>query len=80
MICLADKERGQVLRSVLRFGGMIGRSQATIKAIETGKLALSEDLATLISVALGTDKEWLLKNGGVMFTLFTSRPTRIICR
>jgi DNA-binding XRE family transcriptional regulator len=43
-------------------GGMIGRSQATIKAIETGKLALSEDLATLISVLLGTDKQWLLDN------------------
>jgi hypothetical protein len=41
---------------------MIGRSQATIKAIETGKLALSEDLATLISVLLGTDKQWLLDN------------------
>src|ERR1700747_584422 len=43
-------------------GGLIGRSQATIKAIEIGKLALSEDLATLISVVLGTDKQWLLDN------------------
>jgi len=41
---------------------MIGRSQATIKAIETGKLALSEDLATLISALMSTDKQWLLDN------------------
>jgi transcriptional regulator with XRE-family HTH domain len=43
-------------------GGMIGRSQATVKAVEIGRLPLSEDLATLISVVLGTDKQWLLKN------------------
>jgi DNA-binding XRE family transcriptional regulator len=42
--------------------GMIGRTQATIKAIETGKLALSENLAALIANILGTDKQWLLDN------------------
>jgi DNA-binding XRE family transcriptional regulator len=42
--------------------GMIGRTQATIKAIETGKLALSENLAALIANTLGTDKQWLLNN------------------
>jgi transcriptional regulator with XRE-family HTH domain len=42
--------------------GMIGRSPATIKAVETGKLALSEKLATLISSVTGGDKKWLLEN------------------
>jgi transcriptional regulator with XRE-family HTH domain len=38
------------------------RSPATIKAVEIGKLALSENLATLISEVTGTDKQWLLEN------------------
>src|SRR5260370_5706649 len=42
--------------------GMIGRTQATIKAIETGKLALSKNLAALIANILGADKQWLLNN------------------
>ena len=38
-------------------------SPATIKAVEIGKLALSESLALRISHALGTqDVDWLLKN------------------
>lgn len=38
------------------------RSPATIKAVEIGKLALSENLATLISEVTGADKKWLLEN------------------
>jgi DNA-binding XRE family transcriptional regulator len=42
---------------------LVGCSLATIKAIEIGKLALSEDLASRISKELGFfDKDWLLKN------------------
>jgi transcriptional regulator with XRE-family HTH domain len=41
---------------------MIMRSPATIKAVEIGKLALSENLATLISQVTGADKKWLLEN------------------
>jgi DNA-binding XRE family transcriptional regulator len=42
--------------------GWIGRSAATIKAVEIGKLALSENLATLIASVTGADKKWLLRN------------------
>jgi DNA-binding XRE family transcriptional regulator len=42
---------------------LVGCSLATIKAVETGKLALSESLATRISQALDfLDKDWLVKN------------------
>jgi transcriptional regulator with XRE-family HTH domain len=41
---------------------MIMRSPATIKAVEIGKLALSENLAALISEVTGADKNWLLEN------------------
>ena len=42
---------------------LVGCSLPTIKAIETGKLALSEGLASRISQALEIwDKDWLLKN------------------
>jgi len=41
---------------------LIMRSAATIKAVEIGKLALSEKLATLISDVTGADKKWLLEN------------------
>jgi transcriptional regulator with XRE-family HTH domain len=41
---------------------MTMRSPATIKAVEIGKLALSENLATLIEEATGADKKWLLEN------------------
>jgi DNA-binding XRE family transcriptional regulator len=40
----------------------IGRSWSTIKAIETGKLALSDNLAALIASVTGSDKRWLLNN------------------
>jgi DNA-binding XRE family transcriptional regulator len=42
--------------------GWVGRSAATIKAIEIEKLALSENLATLIASVTGGDKKWLLRN------------------
>jgi transcriptional regulator with XRE-family HTH domain len=41
---------------------MIMRSPATVKAVEIGKLALSENLAALISEVTGADKKWLLEN------------------
>jgi transcriptional regulator with XRE-family HTH domain len=41
---------------------LIMRSPATVKAVEIGKLALSENLATLIEEATGADKKWLLEN------------------
>ena len=41
---------------------MTMRSPGTIKAVEIGKLALSENLATLISEVTGADKQWLLEN------------------
>jgi DNA-binding XRE family transcriptional regulator len=40
----------------------VGRSWSAIKAIETGKLALSPELAALIASTTGTDKNWLLAN------------------
>jgi DNA-binding XRE family transcriptional regulator len=42
--------------------GWIGRSAATIKAVEIGKLALSGNLAALIASVTGANKEWLLRN------------------
>jgi transcriptional regulator with XRE-family HTH domain len=45
------------------FGRMVGRSAATIKSVEIGKLALSPCLADRIDHALGIRaREWLLKN------------------
>src|ERR1700730_9827032 len=42
---------------------LVGCSPETIKAVEVGKLALSEGLAARISRALGFNKaDWLLKN------------------
>jgi transcriptional regulator with XRE-family HTH domain len=41
---------------------LIMRTLPTIKAIETGKLPLSENLATLISEVTGVDRLWLLEN------------------
>jgi len=41
---------------------LVSCSPATIKAVEIGKLALSDSLASRISMALGIDKDWLLKN------------------
>ena len=42
--------------------GWIGRSAATIKAVEICKLALSGNLAALIALVTGVNKEWLLRN------------------
>jgi DNA-binding XRE family transcriptional regulator len=44
------------------FAGWIGRSVATVKAIETAALKLSPRLATLISAVTGVDRDWLLRN------------------
>jgi transcriptional regulator with XRE-family HTH domain len=41
---------------------LVGCSPATIKAVEIGKLALSESLASRISLVLGGQKDWLLEN------------------
>lgn len=41
---------------------LVGCSPATIKAVEIGKLALSEGLASRISQVIGVDKDWLLEN------------------
>ncbi len=42
---------------------LVGCSLPTIKAVETGKLALSDSLASRIGQALDfLDKDWLLKN------------------
>lgn len=43
-------------------GRWTGRSPATIKAIEIGKLALSPVLAGLVADLTGADKDWLLRN------------------
>lgn len=40
----------------------VGRSGATIKSIETGRLALSPKLATFIASVTGADADWLLRN------------------
>lgn len=40
----------------------IGRSAATVKAVEISKLRLSVNLAALIASVTGVDKEWLLRN------------------
>ena len=44
------------------FADWIGRSVATVKAIETAALRLSPRLATVISAVTGVDKHWLLRN------------------
>jgi len=41
---------------------ILGRSVITIKSIETGRLRLSENLATLIAANTGGDRAWLLAN------------------
>ena len=43
-------------------GSWVGRSAATIKAVEIGKLALSENLAALVASVTGGDRAWLLRN------------------
>jgi DNA-binding XRE family transcriptional regulator len=61
---------------------LVGCSLPTIKAVETGKLALSDGLASRISQALDfLDKDWLLKNDLnspclLSFALALSRKTR----
>ncbi|MEK7950525.1 helix-turn-helix transcriptional regulator [Luteolibacter soli] len=43
------------------FARLIGRTAATIKSIESGRLALSDDLAKRISQVTGVSLPWLLK-------------------
>jgi len=55
--------RGQLSLTQGDLATLVGCSLATIKAVEIGKLALSEGLASRISQALEIwDKDWLLKN------------------
>ena len=54
--------REQLNLTQATLGGWVGRSAATIKAVEIGKLALSENLATLIASVTGGDRQWLLRN------------------
>jgi transcriptional regulator with XRE-family HTH domain len=42
------------------FAQLIGRKEITVRSIETGKLALSPRLATLIADVTGADRDWLL--------------------
>lgn len=44
------------------FAERIGRSFATIRALETGSLKLSKKLARLIADVTGADADWLLRN------------------
>jgi DNA-binding XRE family transcriptional regulator len=55
--------RDQLSLTQADLANLVGCSLPTIKAVETGKLALSESLASRISQALDfLDKDWLLKN------------------
>jgi DNA-binding XRE family transcriptional regulator len=54
--------REELLLTQSALAGWIGRSAATIKAVEIGKLALSDNLASLIASITGANKEWLLRN------------------
>ena len=45
-----------------QLAGRIGRSFATIRALETGSLKLSKKLARLIADVTGADADWLLRN------------------
>jgi DNA-binding XRE family transcriptional regulator len=44
------------------FAGVINRSEITVKSIETGRLKLSKNLATLIAARTGAEADWLLRN------------------
>ena len=52
--------RSRIGISAKKFAGLIGRSIHTVKSLESGRLALSEDLAMKISVETGVDAGWLL--------------------
>jgi DNA-binding XRE family transcriptional regulator len=54
--------RAELNVSQTTLANWVGRSPVTIKAVEIGKLALSDNLAALIASVTGTDKEWLLRN------------------
>jgi transcriptional regulator with XRE-family HTH domain len=54
--------RAQLKLTQADLGKLVRCSPASIKAVEIGKLALSDSLASRLSHALGIDKEWLLKN------------------
>ena len=57
------KEAGQSLTQD-RFAKLLGRTVATVKSLETGRLALSEELAKRISQVTGVSLPWLLKGNG----------------
>jgi transcriptional regulator with XRE-family HTH domain len=44
------------------FSELISRKEITVRSIETGKLALSPTLATIIADVTGADRTWLLEN------------------
>jgi DNA-binding XRE family transcriptional regulator len=55
--------RDQLSLTQTELAKLVGYSHATIKAVETGKLPLSENLASRVSQALDFfDTAWLLKN------------------
>src|SRR5262245_36752431 len=60
-----SKTTVSVLRSTIgisakKLADLIGRSIHTVKSLESGRLALSEDLAMKISHETGVDTRWLL--------------------
>jgi DNA-binding XRE family transcriptional regulator len=54
--------RAELNVSQATLAAWVGRSAVTIKAVEIGKLTLSDNLATLIAEVTGADKDWLLRN------------------
>src|ERR1700751_1003294 len=54
--------RKKLSRTQVDLAAILGRSVITIKSIETGRLRLSENLATLIAANTGGDRAWLLAN------------------
>ena len=56
------KVRARLKLTQTEMADLVGCSPTTIKAVEIDKLALSESLATRISVSTGADLDWLLKN------------------
>jgi transcriptional regulator with XRE-family HTH domain len=52
--------RSTIGMSAKKFAGLIGRSIHTVKSVESGRLALSADLAKIVSHETGVDAHWLL--------------------
>jgi transcriptional regulator with XRE-family HTH domain len=71
-----------VLRQIIgisqkELANLVGKSAATVQAIELGKLALSEELARKISLETGISMKWLLDGdpSGPPVGDFNNRPT-----